>query len=106
VLTNYKVQGKDAPYGIALMESYQRFGATFKNFYVQISRAIHGVTLVTDNKEDLLKAISKNNDEKTSALDRLSSQQLMAHEKQFSDQLSIQPVIDKKMQFENKELTL
>src|SRR3990167_3215423 len=35
VLTNYKVQGKDAPYGIGLMDSYHRFGTTMKNFYVQ-----------------------------------------------------------------------
>ena len=98
VLTNYKVQGKDAPYGIGLMESYHRFGATMKNFYVQISRAIHGMTLVTDNKEQLVEAIQRNNDEKPAALDMVSIQQLRMHE----SKLSIQTVIDKKIQFEHQ----
>ncbi len=60
VLTNYKVQGKDAPFGVGLMESFHRFGTTLNNFYVQISRAIHGMILVTDNKEKLIEAIEKN----------------------------------------------
>lgn len=104
VLTNYKVQGKDASYGIGLMESYHRFGATMKNFYVQISRAIHGMTLVTDNKEQLTQAIQRNNDEKQAALDIVSSPQLKKHENRFYEQanLSIQLVIDKKRHFEKQ----
>lgn len=102
VLTNYKVQGKDALYGIGLMEPYHRFGATMKNFYVQISRAIQGMTLVTDNREQLTQAIMRNNDEKQAALDIVSSPQLKKHEDRFYEQtnLSIQPVIDKKQQVE------
>ncbi|MDP3704446.1 MAG: MobF family relaxase [Legionellaceae bacterium] len=100
VLTNYKVQGKDAPYGIGLMESYHRFGATMKNFYVQISRAIHGMTLVTDDKELLSQAIQRNNDEKQAALDIVSSLQLDRFKKQTN--LSIQFVIDKKLHFEKQ----
>lgn len=102
VLTNYKVQGKDAPYGIGLMESYHRFSATMKNFYVQISRAIHGMTLVTDNKEQLVQAIQKNSDEKRASLDVISSHKLNQHVSRFTHnhQFSIKPAIDKKIQFE------
>ncbi len=105
VLTNYKVQGKDAPYGIGLMESYHRFGATCKNFYVQISRAIHGMTLVTDDKTQLVEAIQRNHDEKQAALDMISSRQLMAHVRRFQEHsnLSFQPVIDKKKTFDVDE---
>lgn len=102
VLTNYKVQGKDAPYGIGLMESYHKFGATMKNFYVQISRAIHGMTLVTDHRDELREAIHRNVDEKKAALDMLSSQKLNGHELRFKEKgaISIQSVIDKQKTFE------
>ncbi|MDF1931767.1 hypothetical protein PGH45_19250 [Legionella pneumophila] len=83
VLTNYKVQGKDAPYGIGLMESFHRFGSTLNNFYVQISRAIHGMTLVTDNKEELVHAIRRNSNEKPASMDITSSAQLIHHERRF-----------------------
>ena len=84
------------------MESYHRFGATMKNFYVQISRAIHGMTLVTDNKEHLIEAIQRNNDEKPAALDMVSSHQLITHDTRFKEQttLQMQAVIDKKVRFE------
>lgn len=105
VLTNYKVQGKDAPYGIGLMESYHKFGATMKNFYVQISRAIHGMTLVTDDRKELQHAIHRNIDEKYAALDMVSSNKLQEHELRFKEKtmLSIQSVIDKKIDFENSK---
>lgn len=105
VLTNYKVQGKDAPFGIGLMESYHRFGTTLNNFYVQISRAVHGMTLVTDNKEELVHAIRRNTEEKPVALDRISSEQLVRHEERFvqSNKFSIQAVITKKQAFESQE---
>lgn len=104
VLTNYKVQGKDAPYGIGLMASYHQFGATMKNFYVQISRAIHGMTLVTDNKEALEASIRLNRDEKAAALDMVSSHKLKEHAERFKNNtsLSFQTLIDKKEDFENK----
>ncbi|HHT0594798.1 TPA: MobF family relaxase [Legionella anisa] len=107
VLTNYKVQGKDAPYGIGLMESYHRFGSTLNNFYVQISRAVQGMTLVTDNKEKLTHAIQRNTDEKPAALDRMSSAQLARHEERFNhlSKTSIQTVISKKQVFESQNLT-
>ncbi|STX81701.1 conjugative transfer protein TraI [Legionella busanensis] len=107
VLTNYKVQGKDAPFGIGLMESFHRFGTTLNNFYVQISRAIHGMILVTDNKEKLIDAIEKNSSLKPASLDITSSSQLAQHEKRFnhSNQLSLQSIIDKKIQIESPELS-
>ncbi|PWY53879.1 conjugal transfer protein TraI [Legionella qingyii] len=107
VLTNYKVQGKDAPFGVGLMESYHRFGSTLNNFYVQISRAVQGMILVTDNKEELVRAIRRNTDEKPSALDRISSEQLVRHEERFShhNSHSIQTVIAKKQGFESQNLT-
>ncbi|HAT3977572.1 TPA: conjugative relaxase [Legionella pneumophila] len=107
VLTNYKVQGKDAPYGIGLMESFHRFGTTLNNFYVQISRAIHGMTLVTDNKEELVHAIRRNSNEKPASMDITSSAQLIHHERRFGAQnlLSIQSVIDKKKSLEIQEIS-
>ena len=102
VLTNYKVQGKDAEYGIGLMESNNRFSATIKNFYVQISRGIFGMTLVTDNKENLINAINKNSDEKLASLDMVSSKQLISHDARFNKELSIRPVINKQIQRESE----
>ncbi|MDF1758596.1 MAG: MobF family relaxase [Legionellaceae bacterium] len=102
VLTNYKVQGKDATYGIGLMESYNSFSATMKNFYVQISRATTGMKLVTDNKEQLIHAIKNNNDEKQAALDVILIPQLEKHNELFKvkTNLSTQSSIDKKAHFE------
>lgn len=105
VLTNYKVQGKDAPHGVGLMESYQRFSATLKNFYVQISRGVMGMTLVTDNKERLIDAIEHNPDDKRASLDILTSDHLIKHSQRFkgSGQLNIQSTIDKKIEREFEE---
>lgn len=50
VLTNMKVQGKDKTYALGLIESYNKFSATLRNYYVQISRAISRMTLITDEK--------------------------------------------------------
>lgn len=102
VLTNYKVQGKDAARGVGLMESYHRFSATLQNFYVQISRGVFGMTLVTDDRESLKDAIERNSDIKKASLDMISSQQLTAHDLRFNNkyQISIQPTINKKIQQE------
>ena len=77
--------------------------ATLKNFYVQISRDILGMTLVTDNKEALAKAIENNPDEKESLSDMISSKRLIEHNLQFQDKyrLSIQPVINIKTERES-----
>lgn len=102
VLTNYKVQGQDAARGVGLMESHHRFSATLKNFYVQISRGVFGMTLVTDDRERLAQAIEKNTDEKKASLDMISSKQLIEHDVRFrhANQFSLQPVIDKKIERE------
>lgn len=102
VLTNYKVQGRDAANGIGLMESHHRFSATLKNFYVQISRGVYGMTLVTDDRTRLKQAIERNSDEKKASLDMVSGKQLIAHELKFKSkyQFSIQPTIDKKLERE------
>lgn len=108
VLTNYKVQGKDAARGVGLMESHHRFSATLKNFYVQISRGVHGMTLVTNDRERLVDSIERNTDDKKASLDIISSKQLIEHDARFKEQSSIQPTIDKKIQreFENKNNVL
>lgn len=83
VLTNMKAQGRDKFYGLGLMESTNRFSATLKNYYVQISRAVVSMTLITDNKKNLLKALEFNDDKKKSALDYVSPATLKAHEERF-----------------------
>jgi ATP-dependent exoDNAse (exonuclease V) alpha subunit len=107
VLSNYKVQGKDAPYGIGLMESYQRFSTTLNNFYVQISRAVQGMTLVTDNKEELINAIRRNSCEKPASMDISSSTQLKNHEVRFghNSRLSFEPLVAQKIAQEIGEST-
>lgn len=64
VLTNMKVQGKDKTYALGLMESCNKFSATLRNYYVQISRAISRMTLITDDRNQLLKALEFNDDTK------------------------------------------
>lgn len=98
VFTNFKVQGKDAHYGIGLIESYHQFSATLKNFYVQISRAVHNMTIVTDSKQNLVRSLELNDDEKKSAMEAVSSQQLNAHTKRFSEtnRTNMGSVMDKK----------
>lgn len=99
VFTNIKVQGKDKMYGIGLIESYNQFSATLRNFYVQISRSIYSMTLVTDDKNYLIRALENNNDKKTSAIDFLPSEKLIEHQKRYAshnNSLNINAVIAKK----------
>lgn len=112
VLTNMKVQGKDKIYGLGLMESYQKHSATLRNYYVQISRAITSMTLITDDKTRLLKALEFNDDEKKTALDAVESETVAGHQHRFGAHkrsVSIASVLDKKLDHEhhalmNKEL--
>lgn len=76
VLTNYKVQGKDKFAGMAFIESSDQFACDLNNFYVQITRAIHNMTIVTDDKNAIIKAIELNNNEKSSVLNFISSDEL------------------------------
>lgn len=72
---------------------------------VQISRAIQGMTLVTDNREQLIEAIHNNKDEKIASIDVLSKEQLKQHENRFLNQrkLSINPVVEKMKSLEQQK---
>lgn len=85
VLTTMKAQGKDKMHAIGLMESGSRFAANLNHFYVQISRGIQSVTLVTNDKEKLLASLEKNTERKVSAVDYVSSAQITAHDSRFKD---------------------
>lgn len=99
VFTNIKVQGKDKLYGVGLIESYNKPSATLRNFYVQISRAISHMTLITDDKEQLIRALEKNDDTKKSAIDYVSTATLVEHQNRFNSHdksISIDAIIAKK----------
>ncbi|MFA6302177.1 MAG: conjugative transfer relaxase/helicase TraI [Legionella sp.] len=100
VLTTYASQGKDKKYGLGLIESYNRFSTTIQNFYVEITRAIESMTVVTDDKDLLVKGITLNNSEKYSALEMTSATQLKAHQERFGqekNQVNLYEVIEKKL---------
>ncbi len=108
VLTTYKAQGKDKSYAIGLMESNQKFSANLQNFYVQISRAVHGMTLVTDDKEKLTQAIHKNTELKPASLDIVDSKKLKEHQIKYQEQshINLEKVISRKQELEKiQELT-
>jgi len=94
VLTNMKVQGKDKEYALGLIESYSKFSATLRNYYVQISRAISSMTLFTDDKTRLLKALEMNDDTKKTALDYISSDTVEKHVARFEGNPHAIPVTD------------
>lgn len=97
VLTTYAAQGKDKKRGIGLIESFNRFSTTIQNFYVEITRAIESMVIVTDDKDTMVKAITCNDAEKSSALDMVSSDMLKAHELRFKSRLHLREVIEKKL---------
>ena len=74
-----------------------------ENFYVQISRAVHGIILVTDDKEELAHTLKNRNQEKLASLDVLSAENLKTHQEAYKNKttISIQPVIEKQMQRES-----
>lgn len=98
VLTNMKVQGKDKTYAIGLIESYNKFSATLRNYYVQISRAVVNMTLITDDKTRLTKALEFNEDTKKTALDYVSGQKVEQHEQRFEHHPNSIPIGDIKNQ--------
>ncbi|HIF0232775.1 TPA: MobF family relaxase [Legionella pneumophila] len=107
VLTNMKVQGKDKTYAIGLIESYNKFSATLRNYYVQISRAVVNMTLITDDKNRLTKALELNDDTKKTALDYVSSIQVVQHEQRFEqhpNSISIEKIKNQKTTFEKLRL--
>jgi conjugative transfer relaxase protein TraI len=105
VLTTYASQGKDSKRGLGLIESFNRFATTIQNFYVEITRAIESMTVVTDDKDILVKAITLNDSEKNSALEMTSSQILKSHDARFKDaknRVSLVEVIQKKLSKEEE----
>lgn len=99
VFTNYKVQGKDKRDGIGFVESYNKHAATLRNYYVQVSRGIRSITIITDNKTQLMRALSENIDEKKSAIDHLSTAQLRNHNDALANHthsLDLSAVIDRR----------
>ena len=108
VFTNFKVQGKDERFGMGLIESYHRFSATLETFYVQISRAVRSMTLITDDKNNLVRALELNDSKKKSAIDAVSVEQLHVHAARFKDdkRLAMDSVLDKKAMKEEAWATL
>lgn len=98
VLTNMKVQGKDKTYAIGLIESYNKFSATLRNYYVQISRAVVNMTLITDDKTSLLKALEFNEDTKKTALNYVSGQKIEQHQQRYEHHPASIPIGDIKNQ--------
>ena len=103
VLTTYAVQGKDKKRGIGFIESLNKFSATIQNFYVEISRAVKEMLVVTDNKDSLIKAITTHDSQKESALEFVDSAMLKQHAKQHNNpELSLESVIEKKQHRESE----
>lgn len=97
VLTTYGAQGKDSKRGIGLIESLNRFAATIENFYVEVTRAVKEMIVVTDDKNNLVKAITTRDSEKSSSIDAIDSATLKHHiGKEGTNEHSLQQVIAKK----------
>lgn len=99
-LTTYAAQGKDKKRGLCLLDSRDRFATTIQNYYVGTTRGIDEMTVVTDSKENLVKAITTNDSEKYSSLEMVSSETLKAHDARFKDNknsLVLQNAIEKKL---------
>ena len=100
VLTTYATQGKDKKRGLGLIESFNRFAATIQNYYVETTRGIWEMIVVTDDKERLVKAITTNDSDKYSSMDMVDSDILKAHEARFKEHknsMTLQNAIEKKL---------
>ncbi|HCJ1109598.1 TPA: conjugative transfer relaxase/helicase TraI [Legionella pneumophila] len=100
VLTTYATQGKDKKRGLGLIESFNRFASTIQNYYVETTRGICEMIVVTDDKEHLVKAITTNESDKYSSMDMVGSATLKAHETRFKDHknsFALQNAIEKKL---------
>lgn len=99
-LTTYAAQGKDKKNGLCLLDSKDRFATTLQNYYVATTRGIEKMTVVTDDKANLVKAITTNDSIKYSALDMVNSSTLKIHNERFKNNktsLSLENVIQKKL---------
>lgn len=66
-VTAHKAQGLTKDNVIAICESYRNKLTTQKNFYVEISRAVHGLTIVADDKAKVLERLEQNTGVQVSA---------------------------------------
>lgn len=100
VLTTYASQGKDEKRGLSLLDSVDKFATNISNFYVTSTRAISEMTVITDNKENLIRAISISDNEKYSSLETTDAKTLSRHNERFKSHkhsLELQNVIAKKL---------
>lgn len=100
VLTTYASQGKDKKRGLGLIESLNRFAASIENYYVETTRGVAEMIVVTDDKERLVNAITTNDSSKFSSIEFVEGDTLRAHNTRFKDNknsLSLQNVIEKKL---------
>jgi conjugative relaxase-like TrwC/TraI family protein len=100
VLTTYASQGKDKKRGLGLIESSNRFASTIQNYYVETTRGISEMIVVTDDKMRLVKAITTNHSDKYSSMDMVTADTLKAHEARFEEDknsMSLQNTIEKKL---------
>lgn len=100
VLTTYAAQGKDKKRGLGLIEGMNRFASTIQNFYVEITRGIWEMLVVTDDKERMVKAITTNDSDKYSSMEMVDSDTLKAHEARFNENkhsMDLQNAIEKKL---------
>lgn len=74
--TAYSAQGKTAKNVILALESYRTNLSNQKNFYVEISRAKHNLTIVTDNKQQTLERLLSNPGDKTASIDVFNPQKV------------------------------
>lgn len=107
VLTFTASQGKDNINIIFPHVSHNQYGTTFANTYVPITRGMKHVTMVTDSVENLLKQIElSTGQEKTSALESVSSETLKRHQERFKyheQALDISDVASKKDEIDGEE---
>lgn len=97
VLTTYGAQGKDKKRGVGLIESINRFSTTIENYYVETTRGISEMIVVTDDKDNLVKTITTRDSQKASALEFVDSEVLQQHAARLKpNELSLQSVIEKK----------
>lgn len=69
VSTVFSAQGATYKNALIMMESFRRNLVNMKSFYVAITRAEEQVKVITNNKADLLVALSQRSGEKTSAIE-------------------------------------
>lgn len=89
-VTAHKAQGLTKENVIAICESYREKLTTQKNFYVEISRAEHGLTIIADNKEKVLEILKEN-----------TGVQISAREHQGVEELGINMIGLSKKKIEN-----